>query len=154
MRENNTRSFVLKVIRDRVRVLLVVGWRRDDWDCLAGAQAAGHVLECGAQATGGNHSFFTELDARRPGFPLAELHAEGTSIITKHEGSGGAVSVDTVTARAMSTSPSRSSERISFFQTHGRRSSALEQADRSGELLIGFHSRRADPVALPVPLGP
>ncbi|WNG20192.1 acyclic terpene utilization AtuA family protein [Cystobacter fuscus] len=77
------------------------GWRRDDWDCLAGAQAAGHVLECGAQATGGNYSFFTELDARRPGFPLAELHADGTSIITKHEGSGGAVSVDTVTAQLL-----------------------------------------------------
>ncbi|MFY0580445.1 acyclic terpene utilization AtuA family protein [Cystobacter fuscus] len=77
------------------------GWRRDDWDCLAGAQAAGHVLECGAQATGGNYSFFTELDARRPGFPLAEIHADGTSIITKHEGSGGAVSVDTVTAQLL-----------------------------------------------------
>ncbi|WNG29729.1 DUF1446 domain-containing protein [Cystobacter fuscus] len=77
------------------------GWRRDEWDCLAGAQAAGHVLECGAQATGGNYSFFTELDARRPGFPLAEIHADGTSIITKHEGSGGAVSVDTVTAQLL-----------------------------------------------------
>ncbi|EPX58864.1 hypothetical protein D187_003579 [Cystobacter fuscus DSM 2262] len=77
------------------------GWRRDDWDCLAGAQAAGHVLECGAQATGGNYSFFTEIDARRPGFPLAELHADGSSIITKHEGSGGAVSVDTVTAQLL-----------------------------------------------------
>ncbi|ATB27631.1 acyclic terpene utilization AtuA family protein [Melittangium boletus] len=77
------------------------GWGREDWDCLAGAMAAGHVLECGAQATGGNYSFFTEIDVRRPGFPLAEIHADGTSIITKHEGSGGAVSVDTVLAQLL-----------------------------------------------------
>ncbi|MET0405955.1 MAG: acyclic terpene utilization AtuA family protein [Cystobacter sp.] len=77
------------------------GWGREDWDRLAGAMAAGHVLECGAQATGGNYSFFTALDVRRPGFPLAEIHADGTSIITKHEGSGGAVSLDTVTAQML-----------------------------------------------------
>jgi hypothetical protein len=77
------------------------GWRRDDWDALAGAMVAGHVLECGAQATGGNYSFFTEIDARRPGFPLAEIHADGTSVITRHEGTGGVVSVDTVTAQML-----------------------------------------------------
>ncbi|MDY7232536.1 acyclic terpene utilization AtuA family protein [Hyalangium rubrum] len=75
------------------------GWRTDDWDRLAGAMVAGHVLECGAQATGGNYSFFTELDARRPGFPLAEIHEDGSSVITKHPGTGGAVTVDTVTAQ-------------------------------------------------------
>jgi hypothetical protein len=75
------------------------GWRPDDWDRLAGAMVAGHVLECGAQATGGNYSFFTELDARRPGFPLAEVHADGSSVITKHPGTGGAVTVDTVLAQ-------------------------------------------------------
>src|SRR5689334_12896440 len=48
------------------------GWKRHDWDRLAGAMVAGHVLECGAQATGGNFAFFGELDTRRPGFPLAE----------------------------------------------------------------------------------
>lgn len=74
-------------------------WRRDDWDRLAGAMVAGHVLECGTQATGGNYSFFKELDARRPGFPLAEIHADGSSVITKHEGTGGAVTVDTVLAQ-------------------------------------------------------
>jgi hypothetical protein len=77
------------------------GWTRDDLDALAGATVAGHVLECGAQATGGNFSFFAELPdgGRRPGFPIAEVHADGSSVITKHPGSGGAVTVETVTAQ-------------------------------------------------------
>jgi catechol 2,3-dioxygenase-like lactoylglutathione lyase family enzyme len=78
------------------------GWRRDDWDALAGATVAGHVLECGAQATGGNFAFFGELaDPDHPGFPIAELHADGSSVITKHAGTGGAVTVDTVTAQLL-----------------------------------------------------
>ena len=77
------------------------GWRPGDFDALAGAIAAGHVLECGTQATGGNFSFFTELDVRRPGFPLAEIHADGSSVITKHPGTGGAVTVETVTAQLL-----------------------------------------------------
>ncbi len=80
------------------------GWARDDWDRLAGATVAGHVLECGAQATGGNFAFFTELaeaDLRRPGFPLAELYPDGSSVITKHPGTGGAVTVETVTAQLL-----------------------------------------------------
>ncbi|RCW45907.1 uncharacterized protein DUF1446 [Halopolyspora algeriensis] len=82
------------------------GWARDDYDALAGAVAAGHVVECGAQATGGNYSFFTELteaghDLGRPGFPIAEVHADGSSVITKHEGTGGAVTVGTVTAQLL-----------------------------------------------------
>src|SRR5689334_10722434 len=60
-------------------------WDRTDLDALAGATVAGHVLECGAQATGGNYAFFTELaDPLRPGFPLAELHRDGSAVITKH----------------------------------------------------------------------
>jgi catechol 2,3-dioxygenase-like lactoylglutathione lyase family enzyme len=78
------------------------GWRRDNWDALAGATVAGHVLECGAQATGGNFAFVDELaDAAHPGFPLAEVHADGTSVITKQPGTGGAVTVDTVTAQLL-----------------------------------------------------
>ncbi|GAA3448690.1 acyclic terpene utilization AtuA family protein [Dactylosporangium matsuzakiense] len=79
------------------------GWARADLDALAGATVAGHVLECGTQATGGNFAFFTELPdgARRPGFPLAELHADGSSVITKHPGTGGAVTVETVTAQLL-----------------------------------------------------
>jgi hypothetical protein len=77
------------------------GWARDDWDRLAGAVVAGHVLECGAQATGGNYAFFGDIDARHPGFPLAEIHEDGSSVITKHPGTGGAVSVGTVTAQLL-----------------------------------------------------
>ncbi|WP_280460688.1 acyclic terpene utilization AtuA family protein [Nocardia carnea] len=78
------------------------GWQRTDYDRLAGAVVAGHVIECGTQATGGNFAFFTELpDLGRPGFPLAEIRADGSSVITKHAGSGGAVTVDTVAAQLM-----------------------------------------------------
>lgn len=78
------------------------GWQSDDWDRLAGAVAAGHVLECGAQATGGNYSFFREpAGLEHPGFPIAEIHPDGSSVITKHSGTGGEVSVGTVTAQLL-----------------------------------------------------
>ena len=78
------------------------GWRRDDWDTLAGAVAAGHVIECGPQATGGNYSFLAEVtDRRYPGFPIAEVAANGSSVITKHDGTGGLVSPGTVTAQLL-----------------------------------------------------
>jgi hypothetical protein len=79
------------------------GWARGDLDALAGATVAGHIVECGAQATGGNYSFFTELPdgAHHPGFPIAELEADGSSVITKHPGTGGAVTVETVTAQLL-----------------------------------------------------
>ena len=65
------------------------GWARDDWDGLAGAVVAGHVLECGAQATGGNYAFFPRsAGLEHPGFPLAEMHADGSIVITKHPGTG------------------------------------------------------------------
>ncbi|WP_369207940.1 acyclic terpene utilization AtuA family protein [Streptomyces sp. PU-14G] len=79
------------------------GWADDDWDRLAGAVVAGHVLECGTQATGGNYAFFAAegIDVRRPGFPLAEIAEDGSSVITKHPGTGGAVTVGTVTAQLL-----------------------------------------------------
>ena len=78
------------------------GWGRTDYDRLAGAVVAGHVIECGIQATGGNFSFFTEIpDLSYAGFPLAEIHADGSSVITKHPGTGGLVSADTVTAQLL-----------------------------------------------------
>lgn len=78
------------------------GWGRGDYDRLAGAVAAGHVIECSTQATGGNFAFFTELgDLGRPGFPIAEIRRDGSSVITKHAGTGGAVTVDTVEAQLM-----------------------------------------------------
>ncbi|MFG1672516.1 acyclic terpene utilization AtuA family protein [Streptomyces sp. Y7] len=82
------------------------GWGPGDHDRLAGAVVAGHVLECGTQATGGNYAFFHEFregggDLRRPGFPLAELHEDGSCVITKHPGTGGLVDVGTVTAQLL-----------------------------------------------------
>ena len=78
------------------------GWSRDDYDRLAGAVVAGHVIECGTQATGGNYSFFTEIpNLAHPGFPLAEIYPDGSSVITKHAGTGGAVSTGTVTAQLL-----------------------------------------------------
>ncbi|KZF13179.1 exopolyphosphatase [Rhodococcus sp. EPR-157] len=78
------------------------GWSRTDWDALAGAVTAGHVIECGAQATGGNFSFFSELDGMaHVGFPIAEIAADGSCVITKHPGTGGAVTVETVTAQLL-----------------------------------------------------
>jgi hypothetical protein len=78
------------------------GWTGDDSDALAGALVAGHVLECGCQATGGNYAFFGEVpDLAHAGFPLAELSADGSAVITKHPGTGGLVSVGTVTAQLL-----------------------------------------------------
>ncbi|MEU2230095.1 acyclic terpene utilization AtuA family protein [Streptomyces vietnamensis] len=77
------------------------GWGPEAYDELAGAVVAGHVLECGTQATGGNYAFFRGHDVRRPGFPVAELHADGSSVITKHPGTGGLVDVGTVTAQLL-----------------------------------------------------
>ncbi len=78
-------------------------WALDDWDRLAGAVVAGHVIECGAQATGGNYTFFDEIPdpTLAPGFPLAEVADDGSSVITKHPGTGGVVNVGTVTAQLL-----------------------------------------------------
>lgn len=78
------------------------GWARDDWDRLASAVVAGHVIECGAQCTGGNYSFFEEVPRLfMPGFPIAEMRADGSFVITKHPGTDGLVSVGTVTAQLL-----------------------------------------------------
>jgi hypothetical protein len=76
------------------------GWGREDFDQLAGALIVGHIIECSTQATGGNFAGFTEIDtSRQLGLPVAELSADGTAVITKQDGTGGAVTVDTVTAQ-------------------------------------------------------
>ena len=78
------------------------GWGKADWDRLASAVVAGHILECGAQATGGNYSFFQEVPGLdHPGFPIAEMHGDGSFVITKHDNTGGLVSVGTVTAQLL-----------------------------------------------------
>ncbi len=78
------------------------GWGPDDLDALAGAVVAGHVIECGTQATGGNYSFFERVPRlEHPGFPIAEVSADGSSTITKHADTGGAVTIGTVTAQLL-----------------------------------------------------
>ena len=84
------------------------GWARADFDQLAGGVVAGHVIECSAQATGGNYSFFDEIDGRtevggraRFGFPWADVAADGSSVIGKHDRTGGAVTVGTVTSQLL-----------------------------------------------------
>ena len=77
-------------------------WSRDDYDALAGALAAGHIIECGCQATGGNYSFFKEVPSfDNVGYPIAEIKSDGSFYITKHPNTGGLVSTGTVTAQLL-----------------------------------------------------
>jgi len=77
-------------------------WQRNDYDSLAGALAAGHIIECGCQATGGNYSFFKEIDSfDNVGYPIAEIQEDGSFFITKHPNTGGLVSKGTVTAQLL-----------------------------------------------------
>lgn len=77
-------------------------WAPDDWDALAGALVAGHVIECGAQTTGGNFSFFEQVPGLdHIGFPLVEMEEDGSFVVTKHPGTGGLVDVETVTAQLL-----------------------------------------------------
>ena len=78
------------------------GWARNDFDQLAGAVVAGHLIECSGQVTGGNYSFFTEVPGMdRLGFPWVEVASDGSSVIGKHDGTGGEVSIGTVTSQLL-----------------------------------------------------
>jgi len=83
------------------------GWEQTDWDRLAGAVVAGHLIECGAQVTGGNYAFFAGelgddgLLDQPLGFPIAEVDADGSCVIAKHPGTGGRITVGTVTAQLL-----------------------------------------------------
>jgi hypothetical protein len=78
------------------------GWDRGDWDELAAAVVAGHIIECGAQCTGGNYAFFEDVPGiEHLGFPIAEISADGSFVVTKHPGSGGMVSIGTITAQLL-----------------------------------------------------
>ncbi len=84
------------------------GWSRTDFDQLAGGVVAGHIIECSAQVTGGNYSFFHEIEGHtevggraRFGFPWAEVAADGSCVIGKHDGTGGVVNVETVTSQLL-----------------------------------------------------
>lgn len=78
------------------------GWSMTDYDRLAGATVMGHILECGAQCTGGNFSRWREVpNFARIGYPVAEASADGSFVITKHDGTGGLVSTETVTSQLL-----------------------------------------------------
>jgi len=73
------------------------GWALDDWDRLAAGLVAGHIIECGAQATGGNFTDWRKVPSwDRMGYPIVEAYSDGSFVVTKHPGTGGLVSVDTV----------------------------------------------------------
>ena len=74
------------------------GWDREDYDNLAQASLAGHILECGTQATGGNYTDWESVVDTLPeaGYPIAEISDNGDMVITKPEGSGGTVTIGTV----------------------------------------------------------
>ncbi len=77
-------------------------WHRNDWDALASAAVAGHVIECSGQAVGGNYSFVDEIDSyHNMGFPFADIHRDGSVVISKHQGTGGNITIGTVTSQLM-----------------------------------------------------
>ena len=77
-------------------------WQRNDYDALAGALTAGHIIECGAQCCGGNYAFFEEVPSFRDmGYPIAEIEADGSFTVTKHPGTGGLISTGTITAQLL-----------------------------------------------------
>ena len=77
-------------------------WKRNDYHKLAGALAAGHIIECGAQTTGGNYAFFEEVETFKDiGYPIAEVYEDGSFIVTKHQNTGGMISKGTVTAQLL-----------------------------------------------------
>jgi hypothetical protein len=79
------------------------GWADDDWDKLAAGIIAGHIIECGAQCSGGNCMFDWRAipNLADVGYPIVEGHPDGTFVVTKHEGTGGCVSVQSVTEQLL-----------------------------------------------------
>jgi hypothetical protein len=78
------------------------GWSAEDWDRLAAGTIAGHIIECGAQCTGGNFSRWWEVpEMWNLGYPIIEAREDGTFTVTKHEGTGGMVTVDTVSEQLL-----------------------------------------------------
>ncbi|HWD95658.1 MAG TPA: acyclic terpene utilization AtuA family protein [Acidimicrobiales bacterium] len=123
-------------------------WRRDNFDALAGAVVAGHAVECGAQVTGGNYSFFDEIPSmERIGFPWVDVFEDGSSIVGKHDGTGGEVSIGTVTSQLLYeiASPSYYGPDVTArFDTI-----TLEQVEQDRVRMSGVHGE-APPATLKV----
>lgn len=78
------------------------GWDARDWDRIAAGVVAGHIIECGLQATGGNFTDWEKVPAwSNMGYPIVEAHDDGSFVVTKHDGTGGLVSVHTVTEQLL-----------------------------------------------------
>jgi acyclic terpene utilization AtuA family protein len=78
------------------------GWSMDDYDKLAAGTIMGHTIECGPQCTGGNYTNWREVpDMARIGYPIVEAYADGSFVVTKHEGTGGLINVETVTSQLL-----------------------------------------------------
>jgi hypothetical protein len=79
------------------------GWKHDEWDKIAAGTVAGHILECGGQASGGNFSadWRSVPDLAHIGFPIAEAYPNAEIVITKHDHTGGLVSTQTVKEQLM-----------------------------------------------------
>lgn len=76
------------------------GWDPNNHDLLAAATVAGHIVECGAQCTGGNYTNWREVpDLARVGYPIIEANPDGSFVVTKHDGTGGLVNIETVTSQ-------------------------------------------------------
>lgn len=129
------------------------GWDYEDpeaLDALAGALVAGHVIECGAQATGGNYSFFEDVpDLEHVGFPIAEVTGRGDAVITKHSDTGGMVTVGTVTAQLLYEIGSRHYANPDVIADFG--SIRLEQVGRDRVRVSGVRGS-APPKSLKVSL--
>ena len=119
-------------------------WQRNDYDALAGSLAAGHIIECGAQCCGGNYSFFEEVPSfRNVGYPIAEMEADGSFTITKHPGTGGLISVGTITAQLLyeiSTPAYYNPDVIAHFDTMN-----LEQAGEDRVYVSGCRGSSPPP---------
>lgn len=73
------------------------GWKMDDWDKLASGVVAGHIIECGAQASGGNFSDWVKVEKwDNFGYPIVEMYPDGEFVVTKHPNTGGLISIDTI----------------------------------------------------------
>lgn len=78
------------------------GWSMDDFDKLAAATVAGHILECGTQTTGGNYDRWREVpDLSKIGYPIVEAYEDGSFVVTKKQGTGGLIDIGTVTAQLL-----------------------------------------------------
>ena len=76
------------------------GWSMDDMDLMAAGTIAGHIVECGAQCTGGNYVHWKEIpNMAKIGYPVVEATADGTFHVTKHPNTGGRVSIETVSSQ-------------------------------------------------------